>query len=88
MRPGESSPPKPDGREPKQDGEDGEARERGGPGESSLSPALLRAVAAQLFSHRHQLGRHERMDLLGARYGWTREVREAPLPVEPAGLDA
>lgn len=85
-----TSPLSPERRDSMQDGEQGEAREASprASGVSQLSPSLLRAITEQLFSHRHQLGRHERRDLLGARYGWTREVPEVPMPVEPAGLDA
>lgn len=85
-----TSPLAPEQRDSKQDGAGGEARERGprDSGGSQLSPAFTRAIVEQLFLHRHQEGRRQALDLLGARYGWTRGVPGSLMPVEPEELDA
>ena len=56
-------------------------------GTSSLSPAFTRAIVEQLLQHGRELGRREMIDLLGARYGWKREVSDPDVPA-PASLDA
>jgi hypothetical protein len=56
-------------------------------GTSPLSPALTRAIIEQLLQHGRELGRREMIDLVGARYGWKREVADPNIPA-PASLEA
>lgn len=76
-------------RESAPDAEAGRAREvaSGGSGSARLSPELTRAILEQLLQHGRELGRREMIDLVGTRYGWTREVSDPDVPA-PASLDA